>query len=175
MWIRNSTSKCTLILLSSSEHKTKIQNIWDICAFTAVVKALALSGAQCAFTTLISLIYIISKMCQPTIFKYFAFYLWQTFENFLSHFSNKAKLGQMSSLNTQSFIKVLLVVRDFCFWAVWAAGPVLKKKFWANYERLLRAVFFMYFCSRMVLEQETYTPSQSAPTILINQVDLIFF
>ena len=65
--IRNSTSKCTLILLSSSEHKTKIQNIWDICAFTAVVKALALSGAQCAFTTLISLIYFISKMCQHTL------------------------------------------------------------------------------------------------------------
>ena len=80
--ITNSTRKCTLILLSSSEHKTKIQNIWDICAFTAVVKALVLSGAQCAFTTLISLIYFISKMCQLCIFKYFAFYLWQTFESF---------------------------------------------------------------------------------------------
>ena len=56
---------------------------------------LALSGAQCAFTTLISLIYFISKMCQPTIFKYFAFYLWQTFENFFNHLSNKAKLGQL--------------------------------------------------------------------------------
>ena len=43
----------------------------------------------------------------------------------------------MSSLNTQSFIKVLLVVRDFCFWAVWAAGPVLKKKLLADYEQLL--------------------------------------
>jgi hypothetical protein len=32
------------------------------------------------------------------------------------------------SLNTQSCIKGLLGVRDFCFWAIWAAGPVLKKK-----------------------------------------------
>ena len=32
------------------------------------------------------------------------------------------------SLNTQSCIKGLLVVWDFCFWAVWAAGPVHKKK-----------------------------------------------
>ena len=31
------------------------------------------------------------------------------------------------SLNTQSCIKGLLVVRDFCFWAVWAAGPIHKK------------------------------------------------
>ena len=45
------------------------------------------------------------------------------------------------SLNTQSCIKGLLMVRDICFWAVWAAGPVLKKKVWANYEQLLRAVF----------------------------------
>ena len=33
------------------------------------------------------------------------------------------------------------MVRDFCFWAVWAAGPVLKKKLGANYEQLLREVF----------------------------------
>ena len=32
------------------------------------------------------------------------------------------------SVNTQSCIKGLLVVQDFCFWAIWAAGPVLKKK-----------------------------------------------
>ena len=31
------------------------------------------------------------------------------------------------SLNTQFCIKGLLVVRDFCFWAIWAAGPVHKK------------------------------------------------
>ena len=31
------------------------------------------------------------------------------------------------SLNTQFFIKGLLVVWDFCFWAVWAAGPIHKK------------------------------------------------
>ena len=34
---------------------------------------------------------------------------------------------KVPSLNTQFCIKGLLVVRDFCFWAVWAAGPVLKK------------------------------------------------
>ena len=32
------------------------------------------------------------------------------------------------SLNTQSCIKRLLVVQDLCFWAIWAAGPVQKKK-----------------------------------------------
>ena len=45
------------------------------------------------------------------------------------------------SVNTQSCIKGLLVVQDFCFWAIWAAGPVLKKKSWADYEQLLRVVF----------------------------------
>jgi hypothetical protein len=34
--------------------------------------------------------------------------------------------GMNPSLKTQSCIKGLLVVRDFCFWAVWAAGPILK-------------------------------------------------
>ena len=49
------------------------------------------------------------------------------------------------SLNTQSCIKGFFVVRDFCFWTVWAAGPVLKKKkFWADYEQLLRAFFFLF-------------------------------
>ena len=33
------------------------------------------------------------------------------------------------------------MVRDFCFWAVWAAGPVHKKKYGTDYEQLLRAVF----------------------------------
>ena len=37
-------------------------------------------------------------------------------------------LGKKPSLNTQSCIEGLLGVRYFCFWAVWAAGPVLKKK-----------------------------------------------
>ena len=47
------------------------------------------------------------------------------------------------SLNTQSCIKGLLVKRDFCFWAVWAAGPVLQKKLgrlWATFE----GAFFMF-------------------------------
>jgi hypothetical protein len=34
-----------------------------------------------------------------------------------------------STPNTQSCIKGLLVVRDFCFWAIWAARPVTKTKF----------------------------------------------
>ena len=43
-----------------------------------------------------------------------------------------------SSLTTQSFIRGLLVLQDFCFGAVWAAGPLLKKNL--NYELLSRAV-----------------------------------
>ena len=45
------------------------------------------------------------------------------------------------SLNTQSWIKGLLVVQDFCFWTVWAVRSVHKKKLGADYEQLLRAVF----------------------------------
>ena len=41
------------------------------------------------------------------------------------------------SLNAQSCIKGLLVVWDFCFLAVWAAGPVHKKKLGADYEQSL--------------------------------------
>ena len=42
---------------------------------------------------------------------------WDTIILLLSHFCN-----------TQFYIKELLVVQDFCFWAIWAAGPILKKK-----------------------------------------------
>ena len=38
------------------------------------------------------------------------------------------EIKTIPSLNTQSCIKGLLVVRDFCFWAVWAARPVQKNK-----------------------------------------------
>ena len=48
------------------------------------------------------------------------------------------------SLNTQSCIKGLLGVRGIYFWSVWAAGPVLKKKGWANYKQLFRAVFLCF-------------------------------
>ena len=55
------------------------------------------------------------------------------------------------SLNTQSCIKGLLVVRDFCFWAVWAAGPVHKKKvggrLWATFE----GGFFMFSGSKFFI------------------------
>ena len=49
---------------------------------------------------------------------------------------------------TQSCIKGLLVVRDFCFWAVWVAGPVHKKKLAADYEQLLRALFSFFSGSK---------------------------
>ena len=62
----------------------------------------------------------------------------------LTNFLTPVWLRSKPSLNTQSCIKGLLVVRDFCFWAVWAAGPVLKKKFWADYEQLLRAFFHVF-------------------------------
>ena len=45
------------------------------------------------------------------------------------------------SLNTQYYIEGLFMVRDFCFWAVWAAESVHKKKLAADYEQLLRVVF----------------------------------
>ena len=53
--------------------------------------------------------------------------------------------GTGPSLNTQSCIKGLLVVWDYFFWAVWAAGPVMKKKLGANNKQLMRAVFFMFW------------------------------
>ena len=43
-------------------------------------------------------------------------------------------------LRAESVLETL-VVQDFCFWAIWAAGPILKKKTWDHYEQLLRAVF----------------------------------
>jgi len=35
------------------------------------------------------------------------------------------------------------VVWYFCFWAIWAAGPVLKKKLGADYEQLFEGSFSM--------------------------------
>ena len=59
--------------------------------------------------------------------------------------------GFWPSLNTQSCIKGLLGVRDFCFWAVWAAGPVQKKRWGADYEQLLRVVFFIFSGAKKIL------------------------
>ena len=56
---------------------------------------------------------------------------------------NNEKISQ--SKYTQFCIKGLLMVRDFWFWAVWAAGPVLKKKFWSDYEQLLRTAILLTF------------------------------
>ena len=59
------------------------------------------------------------------------------------------KLEGKPSLNTQSCIKGLLVVRDFCFWAIWAvgaAGSVHKKKLGA-----FEGGFFMFLGSENVL------------------------
>ena len=47
---------------------------------------------------------------------------------FKSHFCYYL-LQNYPSLNTQSCIKELLVVRDFCFLAIWTAGSI-HKKFW---------------------------------------------
>ena len=58
----------------------------------------------------------------------------------LTYFLNKVTKQSCNnpSLNTQSCNKGLLVVRDFCFWAVLAAGPMQKKKglgrLWATFE-----------------------------------------
>ena len=45
------------------------------------------------------------------------------------------------TLHSQSCIEGLLMIRDFCFWVDWAAGPVHKKKLEPDSEQLLRAVF----------------------------------
>ena len=53
------------------------------------------------------------------------------------------------SLNNQFCIKGLVVVWDFCFWAVWAAGPVLKKnlgQLWATFE----GGVFMFSCFKNI-------------------------
>ena len=56
---------------------------------------------------------------------------------------SKVHITYHPSLNTQSCIKGPLVVRDFCFWALWAARPVHKKvggQLWATFE----GGFFMF-------------------------------
>ena len=45
------------------------------------------------------------------------------------------------SLNTQSCNKGLLVARDFCFWKVWAAGPVHEK---VRHPFILRPQFLQF-------------------------------
>ena len=50
------------------------------------------------------------------------------------------KSVKIPSRNTQFCFKGLLMVRYFCFWAIWLAGPVLKKKLGADYE----GSFFMF-------------------------------
>ena len=41
-------------------------------------------------------------------------------------------LANIPSLNPKSCIKGLLVVQDFCFWAIWEVGLVDKKKVWGR-------------------------------------------
>ena len=63
--------------------------------------------------------------------------------SWIDEFSLLCFFYKVPSLNTQFCIKRLLVVRDFCFRAVWAAGPVLKKKLgrlWTTFE----GGFFMF-------------------------------
>ena len=65
-------------------------------------------------------------------------------------------IGRNPSLNTHSCIKGLLGVQDFCFWAVWAAGPVLKKKVGADYEQLLRVVEYLLFSTKNSVVQSYF-------------------
>ena len=53
---------------------------------------------------------------------------WQSFGRDLAEFLAEFCKSFDPSLNTQSCNRGLLVVRDFCFWAVLAAGPIQKKK-----------------------------------------------
>ena len=52
---------------------------------------------------------------------------------------------------------LLVVVRDFCFWAIWAAKPVHKKVFGTNYEQVLRA-FFSCFRGQYIFFQLFWNP-----------------
>ena len=60
------------------------------------------------------------------------------------------------SLNTKSCIKRLLVVCDFCFWAVWAARPDHKEKLagllWATFE----GIFFSCFQGQKIFFWKHY-------------------
>ena len=60
------------------------------------------------------------------------------FPSFSTFSAWDAKLPSYPSQNTQSCIKGLLVIRDFCFRDAQAPGPVLKKKnldrLWATFE-----------------------------------------
>ena len=44
------------------------------------------------------------------------------------------------------------MVWDFCFWAVWVAELVLKKKFGAHYEQLLKPVFVCFHGQKINLK-----------------------
>ena len=52
------------------------------------------------------------------------------------------------SLNTQSCIKGLLVVQDFCFWAIWEDGPVHKEKVGGQLSATFEGGFFMFSGSK---------------------------
>jgi hypothetical protein len=61
----------------------------------------------------------------------------------------------------------LLVVRDFCFWAIWAAGSVHKKswgRLWATFE----GVFFMYSESNFSLNFFENTIASALKIWIIN-------
>ena len=79
------------------------------------------------------------------------------------------------SLNTQSCIKGLLVVRDFGFWAVWTAGPVHKKKFRADYEQLLRMFFSFFRGQFFFFFENTIASALKSCMISLFFIFLIFF
>jgi hypothetical protein len=56
-----------------------------------------------------------------------------------------------------------LVVRDFCFWAIWAARPVTKTKFWVTFE----GVFFMFSGAEQILKNLTMNFKYANTQILI--------
>ena len=57
-------------------------------------------------------------------------------------------LHENPSLNTQSRIKGLLGVQDFCFWAIWAARPILKKRVGSQFWATFMDSFFMFSGSK---------------------------
>ena len=62
----------------------------------------------------------------------------QQWRSWLSH---RARFFSVKAQSKYPVLFWFLIARDFCFLAIWAAGPVHKKKLEAAYEQLLRAVF----------------------------------
>jgi hypothetical protein len=67
-----------------------------------------------------------------------------------------------------------LVVRDFCFWAVWTAGPVLKKSLGLIMSNFWGLFFFMFLVSKKVLIYFEITIVSALISCIINYCYFFF-